>query len=124
MTEPTIEINMDKPCKKCGQMGAMENDFCMSCAADKIFDIEKLITETLVCASKQIDQLMALHSAQIHRAYLTAEDAKLSIGITVDLAASDEMPNTIVVRSRINFVESRVRDEKTTRISAQQKLPI
>ncbi len=53
-----------------------------------------------------------------------SEDGKLSIGMSIELAPSDEMPNTIVFRSKINFIESRVRDEKIGRVSAQQKLPM
>lgn len=32
-----IDINMEKPCKKCGQMGALPSDLCLSCAGDAAF---------------------------------------------------------------------------------------
>lgn len=57
------------------------------------------------------------------RAYLGSEDAKVKIGCSLELAASTEMENTIDFRAKIDFVESRVRDERTGRVSAQQKLP-
>ena len=33
---PTISIDMDKPCTKCGVMGAMQNGICLECATDAI----------------------------------------------------------------------------------------
>jgi hypothetical protein len=89
-----------------------------------VFNPEALTKESLELAAKQINNLMIEHLAQVHRAYVSAIDGKVSIGLTVDLAPSEEMPNTILVRSKINFVESRVRDEKTGRVTAQQKLDI
>ncbi len=123
MTEE-IKIDMDKSCQKCGVMGACGNGLCVSCMADNLVNWENLIGEALVCGNKEIYNLLASHRPQIHRAYLMSEDGKLSIGMSIELAPSDEMPNTIVFRSKINFIESRVRDEKTGRVSAQQKLPM
>ncbi len=119
-----IKIDMDKPCQKCGVMGAAGNGLCLSCTADNLINWENLIGEALVCGNKEIYNLLAAHRPQIHRAYLMSEDGKLSIGMSIDLAPSDELPNAIVFRSKINFIESRVRDEKTGHVSAQQKLPM
>ncbi len=36
MTSYTIEIDMDKPCKKCGKKGATQCGLCMKCIAKEI----------------------------------------------------------------------------------------
>jgi len=38
---PTVEIDMNKPCKECGQMGALPNGLCMKCLADAAFTKKK-----------------------------------------------------------------------------------
>ncbi len=125
---PTIEIDMDKPCTSCGVMGALPIGKCMSCAADAILgpDVngEKLIVQSLVSASRQIDALMALHSSEIHRAYVKSTEGKTSIGIAVEMSPSQEMPNAILVKAKINFIESRIKDESQERVSPQQNLPL
>ena len=125
MDIPTIEINMDKPCTKCGQMGAAQSGLCIQCATDFILDKgQRLIDESMISAWKQIKQLMALHKAQISTSYLKADDGKLSIGLTVELSPSVEVQDAIKVKVKINFIESRVKDESAERVSLQQKLSI
>jgi hypothetical protein len=36
MTSYTIEINMDKKCKKCGKPGATQCGLCMKCVSKEI----------------------------------------------------------------------------------------
>ena len=121
----TIHINMNKACVSCGAMGASESGMCMSCVADTLMGTgERLTTEALVSATTQINKLLATHSTKIHRAYLIAGEGKLSIGLTIELSPSEEMANAIKCTAKINFIESRVKDEITTRVSTQQKLPI
>lgn len=125
MTEHKIEIDMDKPCTKCGQMGAMPNGICMECAAGSIIDNgERIFVESLVSASKQINKLMAIHSDEARKAYIKSDDGKLNIGLSVELSPSEEVQNAIKVKVKINFVESRVKDESMERVSSQQKLPL
>lgn len=121
---PTLEIDMNIPCTICGQMGATGSGICLSCAGDQIAGGERLIMESLISASKQLNNLMKSHQSEIHRAYLKAEDGKLSIGLTVELAPSEEIVNAIRVVAKINFIESRVKDATMERVSAQQKFPI
>ena len=125
MTENKIEIDMNAPCTKCGQMGAMQNGVCMECAAKSIPDIgERLIVESLVSASKQINGLLAIYSDKIRKAYLVAEEGKMSIGIGIELSPSDEIADAVKVKAKINFIESRVKDESVARVSAQRNLPL
>jgi len=103
--EATIEIDMDKPCTKCGQMGATAAGVCLECATDAaVYGPLDMVKKAIDKGAAQLYQLLA------------------AIGMTIDLAPSDEMPDAIVVRSKINFIEARVRDEKTSRVSPQQKL--
>lgn len=119
-----VNIDMNKPCVKCGQMGATGSGVCVECASESVVNWERLVGEALAAGNANVHKLLTEHLPQVYRAYLMSEDRKLSIGISMELAPSDEMPNTIVVRSKINFIESRIRDEKTTRVSAQQPLPL
>lgn len=34
--KPTITIDMDKKCVKCGHKGACQNGLCMACNADEV----------------------------------------------------------------------------------------
>lgn len=125
MGEKTIEIDMDKPCTKCGQMGAGPGSVCISCASAAILDNgQMLIDEALISVWNQVKHLMALHSSQIRMAYHKAEEGKLSIGMTAEISPSEEVMNALKVRVKINFVESRIKDESMERVSLQEKLPI
>ena len=122
MTE--ITIDGDKACTVCGQMGATGAGLCLGCIADGQFNLEDLLQEGMVLATKQINNLLIEHRAQVHRAYLQAGSGGISIGVKIDMEPSKEMQNTIVVISHINFVESRVKDAMSGRVSAQHKLPM
>lgn len=104
--------------------GSCGGGICISCAADLIGGKEKLVERALGKASKQIHDLFAKHKAEIYQAYVASDDGKLSIGLSAKLAPSLEMPDTIVVRCKINFVESRCRDQVTASISMQEKLAL
>lgn len=41
MAPVNIDINMDNPCKKCGQMGALPSGLCLSCAGDAALKTKK-----------------------------------------------------------------------------------
>jgi hypothetical protein len=125
MTDVMIKIDMSKACTKCGQMGATPDGICIQCATDAIVDDgQRLIDESLISAWNQIKSLMALHTTQIRTSYLKSDDGKLSIGLTVEISPSTEVLNAIKVRVKINFIESRIRDESVERVSLQQKLPM
>lgn len=128
MSITEINIDKDKPCTKCGQMGVMQNGKCMSCATDHIVDnlagkID-LINNALLSASRQINAHLATHSLHIHKAYMGSEENKLSIGLTVELSPSEEVADEINVKAKINFIESRVKEESKERVSSQVKMDI
>jgi len=116
-----VEIDLSKACQKCGQMGATPSGLCLECIAENIVDWPKLVNEAIAKGIDEAHKLLATHQAQIYRAYRMNNE--LSIGMTLELAPSDIMPNAILVRSKINFVESRVKDQKTAQVSAQRPLP-
>ncbi len=58
-----IKIDMDKPCQKCGVMGAAGNGLCISCTADNFVNWENLIGEALMCGNKEIYNLLASASS-------------------------------------------------------------
>lgn len=41
MRRPDIVINMNIPCKRCGEGGAMESGYCLTCLADFITNARK-----------------------------------------------------------------------------------
>ena len=43
MSKNVIEINMDKPCARCGKGGATQGGLCLECVSKKI--IEKIKSE-------------------------------------------------------------------------------
>jgi hypothetical protein len=121
----TVEIDMNKPCTKCGQMGATGAGVCLECVSASLADNgQGLIDEALISSWKQMKQLMTIHTAAIKEAYLSSDDGKLSVGLSVELTPSEEIANSIRVKVKINFVESRIKDESMERVSFQQKLPI
>lgn len=115
---------MDKACSQCGQMGATGSGLCMSCIADNMAGSpDRLVSESLISASKQINTLMAIHKDEVCKAYIKSDGA-LSIGIKIELSPSKEVMNAMTVKAKLDFIESRVKDESVERVSAQQELPI
>ena len=124
MTDVAINIDMNKPCTQCGQMGSTDSGLCLDCAGSNIVNREDLMKHAVARGNKQCHDLLASHIQEVHRAYLSSDDGKLSIGLTIDIAPSNILQDALVVRSKINFVESRVRDEKTSQVDLQCKLPM
>lgn len=109
----SIEINMDKACVQCGQMGAAQGGICISCAAD---NIKKQATSgsgelTALALSKGISDLqnhIVTYATKIHRAYLMSEDSKVSVGLKMELSSA--RPGRIDIKTDITFIESKVKD--------------
>lgn len=111
-----ININTDKPCLKCGAMGALDNGLCMTCATNKAYPIGE---KTINAIKDQVEQMLRTYLMNLNGAYRNEE--KLIIGFS-----SIVEPGTggdLIINTKINFVESRVKDELEQTVNeAQQEL--
>jgi len=114
----TVEINIDaeKACKECGQLGATDSGICLECAIPKDSNIHL----SLKSAISQINALVLSHEASVEMAYLNSKEDKVSIGLSIELSPSNEKPDTILVKTKINFIESRIKDEMSEQVSNRQ----
>lgn len=125
---PVIEIDMDKPCTACGQMGSAQGGICLECVAD---NLKKTATHgsgqlTALALGKGISDLnqhIVNHATQIHMAYLKSDDAKVSVGLKMELSST--RPGRIDIKTDITFIESKVKDSSESHvIEGQENLPL
>lgn len=108
MTKPSLVINvdMDKKCARCNEPGALENGYCMKCAA-------KLITEmavgpqTLGMIKAQIDGLFQTYQREIHKA-IKQNGNELVVSFKVDLKSFAN--NQVGVQTGIEFTAQKIKD--------------
>ncbi len=130
MTTPTITINMDKRCVKCGQKGRTDSGYCLKCAGDIIVDkiknerrgnMQKIGDKTIHFLQDTISGFLSDKKDQINEAYIKTGGDKLTIAIsaTIQPAKGDQLR----VKVGISFVADRVKDELEVDIDeAQQAL--
>lgn len=72
----------------------------------------KTIEKMILTASEQI----GAHRELIDKAFCKADDGKLKISISIDLAVSAEKPGGIDVDTTISFVADRVKDKVSSTV--------
>ena len=108
MTEnPTLKIDMEKPCNVCGEMGATKNGLCLKCvtASLKTFRGQAIGFLTLTRAKTELCALIDEAAKEIDEAYIKA-GGDLTVDLKLKLAGT-KMAGEVKVVTSINFVESR-----------------
>ena len=108
MTEnPTLEIDMEKPCNVCGEMGATKNGLCLKCvtASLKAFKGRAIGFFTLTRAKAELCALIDEAAKEIDEAYIKAE-GDLTVDLKLKLAGT-KMAGEVETIMTINFVEGR-----------------
>ena len=110
MTEnPTLEIDMEKPCNVCDEMGATKNGLCLKCvtASLKAFKGRAIGFLTLTRAKAELCVLIDECAKKIDQAYIKA-DGDLTVALGLKMAGT-RMAGEIEIIASINFVESRIK---------------
>jgi hypothetical protein len=102
-----IRIDMDKKCVRCSEPGALENGYCMKCAAKMITEMS-VGPQTLGMIKTQIDGLFQIHQREIHKA-LKQNGNELAIGFKVELHVSQN--NQVSVQTGIDFTAQKIKDK-------------
>jgi hypothetical protein len=123
---PTIKINMDKACSRCGKPGAVGNGICLACAADLLEHPEKR-DETIVvdCKIDNVTTNWPKHEVRItfgatvedteYEAKRLGEIGRLEQPVTVMIHRRDEsLMNAIRIDGRLDSVRTDHVSEKTT----------
>jgi hypothetical protein len=124
----TITVNMDKACTQCGQMGAANGGICLECVADNLKKISsqgsgQLTALALGKGISDLSQHIVNHATKIHMAYLKSDDAKVSVGLKMELSST--RPGRIDIKTDITFIESKVKDSSESHVvEGQEELPM
>jgi NMD protein affecting ribosome stability and mRNA decay len=106
----------DKPCSKCGQTGAFDNGLCMTCAFERF---HKIGSKTIEAIRDQVEQMLRTYTLNLNDAYHKMEELKISFAVEIGPGTGGDL----VVTTKMNFVESRVKDELEITVNeAQEKL--
>jgi len=122
---PTIKIDMDAVCKKCGKKGAYENGLCMSCSIKPLKqalhrELSKMTMdiELIDRAKAELSGLLDNYAVQICKAYVQNDD-ELTVSLSLKFSPGDAA-NSIELEVKINFVESKVKDSVKVLVNEKQ----
>lgn len=101
-----ININLDKPCPRCGTMGVTERGICKACIAKEL--AAGVGPKTLLQIQRQVEELFDTYQEKISLAIKKNEN-KLTVAFNVELALSPN--NNVAVQTSIGFVESKIKDK-------------
>ena len=120
MTEnPTVKVDMEKPCNVCGEMGATKSGSCLKCVATslKAFKGRAIGFFTLTRAKTELCTLVDEAAKEIDEAYIKA-DGDLTVDLKLKLAGT-KTAGKIKTVVTINFVEGRFK--RTARFVVNEK---
>jgi len=118
---PTINIDMDKKCEKCGAGGACQNGLCMKCNARRLTEQNMPIVgeRTLAEIVKQVSGLFELYEPAIDRA-IKKNGNQLDVSFTAKLQSYAN--NQVVIQTGISFTAEKIKDfSEKSMISESQK---
>ena len=121
MAGATIEINMDKPCSRCGKKGSTQNGLCLECITDSIVakgkqmevkivirDIENLKTSTAAKVEKDKDGNVTERRVMT-RVQFDCEVGPTALANVVGLLAT-ETPVHVIIGSPQAIIDFAARD--------------
>ncbi len=118
---PTIEINMDKECGQCHEMGTTPSGLCVKCVAN-IFDSRAIGYNAIHRAKIELCAMLDEYAEEIDKAYIKASN-DLTIALGLKLTPT-RLAGEVELVASINFVESRIKHAVKVLIdSEQRKLP-
>ena len=118
---PTLEIDMDKECSRCGDMGAAPNGLCLTCVAS-VFVGRTIGYNVIQQAKAEICAMIDEYADEIDKAYIKASN-ELAVSLGLKLSPT-RIAGEVELVASINFVESRIKHAvKVTISERQRKLP-
>jgi len=129
MPDMTIQVDLDKPCRKCGSHGVAPTGLCFRCATKALQDETRGSARMDTKNDQQIDLIistaveMIISQLEDHRDGLAdalARNGELSVSIGVK-AVREGTVN--LLGSKVAFTKEKVVDEKKRMIHDQEQLP-
>jgi len=114
-----INVELDKPCRECGKMGACQNGLCMTCTGKHITGKLqwKIGDKTMKACIDTLQSLLWEHHAEINRAY-TLNPGELVINLKLKIGITDRGTNE--VEGGIAFVIEKLKDD-TDAVTVDEK---
>ncbi len=119
---PTIKVDLEKKCIRCGEAGACENGYCMKCTAELMTE-EPIGERTLEAIKIQVEELFETYRNKINQA-AKRNGNELDISFKVGLKVFSG--GTVYVQTGIDFTSEKIKDktETATVQEIQQELPL
>ncbi len=122
---PTIKVNMDNKCKRCGEGGTCQNGLCLKCIAKQMTDQnlpvvgEKVLAEIL----NQITGLFETYEDTIDKA-IKKNNGQLDVAFTAKMQSYAN--NQVGIQTAISFTAEKIKDfsEKAMISESQGELEI
>ena len=119
--DQTVDINMDKECKRCSEKGATKSGLCLKCLAETMVN-RTISYKVILQAQAEISAMLEEFAEDIDKAYLQA-DNDLTVPFTVQFKPT-RIAGEIELIVSTNFVKDRVKHKiKVIVDSKQRKLP-
>ena len=120
---PTITIDMDRRCDKCGKKGAAQGGLCLNCVskiiAEKTRKANAMIGEkTIQKIEDLIAEMLGDEAARLNDAYIKAEDDPLVVNITAKLQPDE---GGIKIDTKLSFTVEKAKAEAMGRVHEGQK---
>ena len=103
---PTLEIDMDKECERCGEKGTTKRGICLKCVADSIKKNQAIGYAVLQRAKAELCAMLDEYAEEIDKAYIQA-DNELTISLSVKLSPT-KLAGEIAMVVGIKFTESKI----------------
>ena len=109
MVTPTINIDMDKACSKCGHMGACGNGLCMECSGKLMTEKAKwkIGEKTIKACISIIQSYLWQKQSEINRAYVLMP-GEISIGLSLKILPDSGINQ---VKGGINFTIEKCKED-------------
>lgn len=112
-----IDINMDRKCEKCGKPCATQSNLCLECVEEKMkHKLEPIGKKTIKAIGDQAVEMLKAYLLNLNVAYRNEKNLKIGLAIEIQPGTA----NDLIVTTKINFVESRVKDESKITINEAQ----
>jgi len=118
MRTPTIHMDTDKPCRKCGEKGATQSGLCLGCLGDRVVQMKE---EEKMAASK--DSALEI-LARVKRVASTASVDKKTgdVDVALQVVLEGKDIDQVEVKELVNLQAAG--DLKISFVAIQPELPL
>ena len=101
----TIDVNMDRKCKKCGREGAIQNGYCLNCNTEALLNKPFLLALSKI--PETMENLIAQHQKDLEEAWSLVTDDMMTISFQAKVGITNGKK---VGEVSISFTKEKVKD--------------